>query len=233
MLGFTRRLLTIAAAVSLGGALASCSADHRQDRAEHAFSALPSESIVTTDDPTSSPAIEPASASASPTKKTEASPAAFEEEGVGIAGSPEAGRSVAIDPDAGEDKPFDGGKPSLHGIALGDTDASVKKRFGAAALQYALPGDDATIDIWEYEGFSVGFTAEGVVSYVEVTSSEVETGISGLKTGIPGAKAADALEIAPRSGVHVLTANVSGGWLKLDLDPDTHDVLSIKLIGTP
>lgn len=235
MLGYSRRLPAIATIVVLSGVLVSCGGnDLRNSAPESTIPATSTPSVFAASpsaEPTGSPAMETAF-SPSPSAYAPASGKTGEEEGVGIAGSPE-----AIDPPAtgraDGDKPFDGGRPSLHGIALGDSDASVEERFGEAGLQYALPGDGETLDMWEYDGFSVGYTADGAVNYIEITSPGVSTGIAGLKAGMPGARAADLLDIANHPDMHVLTQDVSGGWLKLDLDPDTHAVLSIKLLGTP
>lgn len=234
MLGYSRRLPAIATIVVLCGVLVSCGGNDRPFSASESTSPATSAPSVFAPSPTSeatgTPGLDGAISPSPPI--VDAAIGTAEEDGVGIAGSPE-----ASDPPAGGrsdgDKPFDGGRPTLHGIALGDSDASVEERFGAAGLQYALPGDGETIDIWEYDGFSVGFDPDGAVDYVEISSPGVSTGIAGLKAGIPGAQAADLLDIPNHPDMHVLTLDVSGGWLKLDLDPDTHAVLSIKLLGTP
>ncbi len=131
-----------------------------------------------------------------------------------------------------QETPFDSGHPMLNGIGFDDTIGSIEQRFGRTEARYELPGDQATIDMREYPGFAVGFDGNGNVVYVELTSSEAPTGITGLKLGMPGQEAAELLEILDHPGSHVLTMDLSEGWLKLDLDPDTHEVLSIKLIGS-
>lgn len=133
--------------------------------------------------------------------------------------------------DASEDQHFDPARPSLLGIALFDTDSSVAERFGNAYVPYTLPGDGSAIDMWEYPGYAFGYDESGRVVYIEISSDDVATGIMGLHTGMSGEEAAKLLEIAYHPDLHVLTLELNEGWLKLDLDPDTHEVLSIKLIA--
>ncbi len=126
---------------------------------------------------------------------------------------------------------FQPNSPSLGSLALGATDKEVFKQYGLPADTYPLPGDNLTIEIWEYDGFSVGLNANNQVVYVEIISSDVNTGIKGLLSGMDGSKAAQLLGIATEDQTNVLAVEVTGGWLKLDLDPDTQQVLSIKLLS--
>lgn len=130
-----------------------------------------------------------------------------------------------------EDPLFDSQSPSLAGIHLGNTDKSVVKRFGPPIDTYQLPGDgEQSIEIWEYKGISIGLNAQDKVVYVEINSSQVDTGIRGLSFGMNGDDAARLLETPHDERTNVVTAQVSGGWMKLDLDPDTRKVLSLKLL---
>lgn len=129
-----------------------------------------------------------------------------------------------------EAKAFQPRSPSLAGIRFDMTSKEVADRLGAAKDTYPLPGDERTIEIWEYEGLSIGLDDRDRVAYVEISSSEVNTEIKGMQLGIDGAQAAELLGLETDERTNVLTAEVSGGWLKLDLDPDTRKVLSLRLI---
>lgn len=120
--------------------------------------------------------------------------------------------------------------PKLGGLTFGSTSREVHERHGVPDDIYMLPADLALVDIWEYDGLSVGFL-DGSVVYIEVASSKVNTGITGLRTGISGVDAAQLLHIADSQTAHVMTVDVDNGWLKLDLDAQTNEVLSIKLIS--
>lgn len=87
------------------------------------------------------------------------------------------------------------------------------------------------MNIWEYDGYSIGFNDKSKVVYVEITSSDVGTGIQQLQYGMKGSEAAELLGIPTEDQSNVLALEVSGGWLKLDLDPDTQQVLSLKLLS--
>lgn len=232
MLRYGTRLLAIVSAVAVCAALTACNADaQRPVAAEPSASASHEASWIATGPAPSQQAATEVAAVASPSDVPSPSDDASNGDGVGASGASPSDPESGEDAGAAKDQPFDPGNPALHGIALHDSDASVAEKFGAASAQYALPGEGETIDVWEYAGFSVGFDGNGQVVYVEIASGEVPTGIAGLRTGIAGAEAADLLEIADHPDSHVLTMDLADGWLKLDLDPDTHEVLSIKLIG--
>lgn len=231
MLGYVKRWTAMLTIAAWSAALVSCGSINEQsaaseptDFATHAHNlATPtpeSQNLVAV----SSPGIP------TQTESPKATPESDSGVGVSNARAPEPAPSDGDD--AALETPFDSGHPMLHGIGFQDNVASVEQRFGSADSTYDLPGENATIDMREYAGFAVGFDKDGNVVYVELNSSEVPTGISGLKLGMTGDKAAELLEILDHPDSHVLTMNLAEGWLKLDLDPDTHEVLSIKLIGS-
>jgi hypothetical protein len=127
--------------------------------------------------------------------------------------------------------PFQPNSPSLAGISLGDSDKDVVKHYGLPAGTYPLPGDKQTVDIWEYAGFSIGLNTSNQVVYVEITSPDVDSGIKGLLSGMKGAQAAQILGVENDEHTNVLAAEVTGGWFKIDLDPETRQVLSLKLLS--
>jgi hypothetical protein len=127
--------------------------------------------------------------------------------------------------------PFQSSSPSLAGISLGASEKDVVQHYGLPAGTYPLPGDKQTVEIWEYAGFSIGLNTSNQVVYVEITSSGVDTGIEGLLSGMKGAQAAQILGIENDEHTNVLAAEVTGGWFKIDLDPETRQVLSLKLLS--
>jgi hypothetical protein len=126
---------------------------------------------------------------------------------------------------------FNTAYPSLAGISLGASEKDVVNRFGLPADTYDLPGEKLSIEIWEYEGFSIGLNADHSVVYIEIISDNVNTGFQGLRSGMSGSQAAQLLGVASDAQTNVLTLEVTGGWIKLDLDPDSHVVLSLKLLS--
>ncbi|MCD9025601.1 hypothetical protein [Cohnella silvisoli] len=174
----------------------------------------------------SEPSVAPVSASSSAAPKTDKTPASTVPvaEVSPIQPSP---TEIVLPPE----NSFQRNSPSLGGIKLGASDKAVYKQYGLPKETYSLPGDNQTIEIWEYAGVSVGLNASNQVVYVEITSSDVNTGIQGLVSGMKGSEAAHLLGVENDDQTNVLSVEVTGGWFKIDLDPDTQQVLSLKLLG--
>ncbi|MFC5470050.1 hypothetical protein ACFPPD_15140 [Cohnella suwonensis] len=132
--------------------------------------------------------------------------------------------------DSAKESTYNPKAPSLANVKLGDSDKTIVKKYGLPIETYPLPGDDRTIVIWEYDGLSVGFDEAFAVVYVEVYAETAKTNIRGLKLGMDGADAAKLLGIPIDGMTNVLTAKVAGGWMKIDLDPDSRAVLTIRLL---
>lgn len=126
---------------------------------------------------------------------------------------------------------FNSASPSLAGILLDASEKDVYTRFGLPIATYDLPGEMQPIEIWEYDGFSIGLNSDHAVVYVEIISNKVNTGILGLSNGMNGSQAAQLLGVPSDAQTNVITVEVKGGWFKLDLDPDSQTVLSMKLLS--
>jgi hypothetical protein len=127
--------------------------------------------------------------------------------------------------------PFQPDLPSLARICLGVSDKVVVQLYGLPAGTYPLPSEKQSVDIWEYAGFSIGLNTNNRVVYIEITSSDVDTGIEGLLSGMNGAQAAQILGVDDDTDTNVLAVEVTGGWFKIDLDPETRQVMSLKLLS--
>ena len=218
------RLTAVLTITALSAVLASCGSINEQSTASE-----PSDTIAYAHQ-IAAPSSETQDLSAVPWPSSSATHSGDSGVEVSNAQTPEPSRTD--DGKTVQEAPFDSGHPMLNGIGFHDSVKSVEQRFGPPDTRYDIPGDHSTIDMREYPGFAVGFGGDGTIVYIELTSSEAPTGITGLKLGMPGQQAAELLEILYYPDSHVLTMDLSGGWLKLDLDPDTHEVLSIKLIGS-
>ncbi|MFC5702814.1 hypothetical protein ACFPVX_16050 [Cohnella faecalis] len=221
-------------AVLLGLMLASCSQKpESRTTPPSEDTTVPSSAQAATDEPVSSPSTitliedEPSeSPASSPTGETIAEPSPSSA-GVGAANaSPDLKK-----PAEEEGRSFSSSDPELAAIRLSETEASVTKKLGLPAESFTLPGDKTSTEMWEYDGITVGFGHDHRIVYVEVTSSEIATGIQGLQLGTTAKKAAHALGLDVPQRSNVLTAEIAGGSLKLDLDPDSRTVISIKLIA--
>lgn len=122
-------------------------------------------------------------------------------------------------------------KPMLMGIQLSDSMDKVVRKFGKPSSEYTLDDDRDPITIYEYPGFLVSFNKVHSVVCVEIVSQELQSGLNGLK---PGQKVKDAEKALGRPDTHThyaLSYKASGTVLKLDLDPKTGTIQSIKLFA--
>ncbi|QJD81896.1 hypothetical protein [Cohnella herbarum] len=179
----------------------------------------PEEAIIQTMDP---PAVTPEPSQPAASKHPDAASPPVEVSTI---------QPKSTEPEDAPNPAFQPKSPSLASIKLGVSDKEVVKRYGLPSDTYLLPGDKQTVNIWEYDGYSIGLNDKDKVVYVEISSSGVNTGIQGLLYGMSGSEAAQLLGIPNEDHTNVLALEVSGGWLKLDLDPDTQKVLSLKLLS--
>jgi hypothetical protein len=126
---------------------------------------------------------------------------------------------------------FDPKHPSLAGITLGMDEKEVLRKLGEPSQKYDLPEEENVVHMHEYDGLSVGFGAKNRVVYVEIAKAGVDTGLEGIQIGTEGREAAAALGDDFASDTQVLSRDVARGMVKVDLDPATRTVLSVKLIG--
>jgi len=143
--------------------------------------------------------------------------------------------SASLEDDPADGTPEEDGTPeaqrsSLNGIALGTSIHETIKRFGPPLGRYTLPDGGRIVEMNEYVGLTVGF-ADGKAVYVEIYSPEVPTGIHGLAVGGSAEDAARAVGAVNDPFSNVLIAEVEGGILKVDLDPETRTVISVRLIA--
>lgn len=124
---------------------------------------------------------------------------------------------------------FDASAPSLMGIAIGTNMAVVYERFGEPVQSYPLPGDseDPAV-VRSYPGFAIG-ERDNKVLFVEVSTRSVNPGLSGLRLGDMSGDAAAKLGKPTSESEFVMSYAANGSILKLDIDPDTKKIISMKL----
>jgi len=126
---------------------------------------------------------------------------------------------------------FDAKRPTLAGLSLGMKRGDVARRLGSPAQEYDLPDGSETVRMCEYANVTVGYGPDDAVVYVEVSEPGTDSGLIGIQVGQSGKQAAGALGLAFTAETRVLAKAARGGTLKVDLDPSTQTVLSVKLIG--
>ncbi|TNJ65273.1 hypothetical protein FE784_15745 [Paenibacillus hemerocallicola] len=122
-------------------------------------------------------------------------------------------------------------KPSLMGIRLTDTKAAVKQKFDEPVSEFEMDDEKDPLTVFEYEGFAVGFNTAGKVEFIEITSKDVNAGLGGLRLGQKVKDAETALGKPDTNTTYALHYKADGTILKLDIDPKTEAIQSIKLFA--
>lgn len=120
-------------------------------------------------------------------------------------------------------------KPLLMGVAIGDTKDNTVKLHGSPAGSYTMEDAVEPITVSEYNGFYVGYNKKLLVEFVEIADGSVDPGLNGLRLGQSTAAAVAALGKPDASTDYVMTYKTKEAILKLDVDPKTKLVQSIKL----
>ncbi|MFD0619989.1 hypothetical protein ACFQZR_21185 [Paenibacillus sp. GCM10027629] len=128
-----------------------------------------------------------------------------------------------------EEPAFDPQNPKLAGIALSESKDKITNKLGKPSDHYKMDDEDAPLEIYEYNGMSIGFNTSNTVEFVEVFQKEVATGLRGIRINQHADQVIKALGKPDRETDYVISYNAKDALLKLDVDPMTHLVQSIKL----
>ncbi len=120
-------------------------------------------------------------------------------------------------------------KPTLMGCYLYEPLQNVALKFGEPLEQFEMSDDQGTLQVWNYNGFAVGFDANEEVKFIEVSSDAINPGLNGLKIGSTSEAAIELLGMPDVNTTFVLNYFSEQAVLKLDLDPETGVIHSIKL----
>lgn len=123
---------------------------------------------------------------------------------------------------------FDPAVPTLMGVAIGDAAASIGQRFGEPTSTSVLPDDAVEASVLNFPGFTIGVRNQKVL-FVEVSTRSINPGLNGLRLGDELASATEKLGQPTTSSEFVVTYAGNGSILKLDVDPDTKQIHSMKL----
>ncbi|RXZ80166.1 hypothetical protein EBB07_19605 [Paenibacillaceae bacterium] len=124
---------------------------------------------------------------------------------------------------------WDSALPKLNSLAIGDSKESVVKRFGEPNESYTLADEKESLTVSEYNGFSVGFNDTHRIQFIEIYDANVATGLNGLGIGDAEDAALKALGKPNSHTSYLLGYKAAGALLKLDLDPKSKEIISIKL----
>ncbi|MFS0837658.1 hypothetical protein [Paenibacillus sp. 1P03SA] len=119
--------------------------------------------------------------------------------------------------------------PALMGVTLGTPKDEVLNLFGKAKNMFVMDEDPQSVTVYEYGSFSVGFNVFDRLEFVQIQSADIDPGLGGLRLGQSADEAANVLGKPDNRTDYVLTYKARNTVLKLDLDPESHVIQSIKL----
>jgi hypothetical protein len=120
-------------------------------------------------------------------------------------------------------------KPTLMGLQLNTSKSTVITKFGEPQNQHKLEDDGGVINVMNYDDFSVGLNTDNQVEYIEVQTDEIDPGLGGIKVGSTSSDVIDKLGKPSSNSSYVMSYNSPGAVLKLDVDIDLDQIISIKL----
>ncbi|MFC0329711.1 hypothetical protein ACFOLF_31045 [Paenibacillus sepulcri] len=121
--------------------------------------------------------------------------------------------------------------PKLRQISIADSQASLDKLLGQPSESYSLDDGGDELTVHEYKGYSIGFDASKKVKFIEVFESDAVTDLNGLRVGDSEKTALTLLGKPETHTSSVIAYKASGALLKLDLDPENNQIISIKLFA--
>ncbi|NHN31202.1 DUF4309 domain-containing protein [Paenibacillus sp. S3N08] len=123
-------------------------------------------------------------------------------------------------------------KPTLIGLTLNTSMDKVVATFGKPKEQFIMDEENDPITVYDYTDFLIGFNKQKQLRFIDIRSAEINPGLNGLKLGQSTSKVYEALGKPDSNTSFVFTYNSTGAVLKLDVDPKTDKVNSIKLFTT-
>jgi len=119
----------------------------------------------------------------------------------------------------------------LLGLAIGDTKETVIGKFGKPASEFVMDDGKEPVTVFEYETFDVGFDKSGKLEFIDVHSADIDPGLGGVRLGDKATDAIKLLGEPDTNSTFVISYNNGGTVLKLDIDPKTEIIQSIKLFA--
>jgi hypothetical protein len=120
-------------------------------------------------------------------------------------------------------------QPEIMGLSVGELQEKVLTQYGKPIESYVMDDQTEPLTVYAYEGFSVGFNSGKEIQFIDVSSVKVNPGLSGIRLGQSSAQALEILGKPDKNTSYVVSYNTKTAILKLDIDPKTKTIQSIKL----
>ncbi|HEX7057646.1 MAG TPA: DUF4309 domain-containing protein [Bacilli bacterium] len=126
---------------------------------------------------------------------------------------------------------FNADKPALMGFTVGAKLADVTERFGKPSDTYTMDDPQEPLQVYDFPGFSFGFDANKKVVFITVSSPDINPGLNGVRIGQTVQQAIEALGEPNTNTDYVIAYTAGGVVLKMDIDPSSDTITSIKLFA--
>jgi outer membrane murein-binding lipoprotein Lpp len=126
---------------------------------------------------------------------------------------------------------FNTKQPKIMGLAIGELQEKVITLYGKPLESYIMDDPTEPVTVYTYDGFSIGFNAAKEILFIDVSSAKVNPDLNGLRLGQTSTQALEALGKPDKNTSYVISYNTKTAILKLDIDPKTKSIQSIKLFG--
>ncbi|NOU97902.1 DUF4309 domain-containing protein [Paenibacillus sp. LMG 31456] len=145
--------------------------------------------------------------------------------------TPDSKPAAATKPKIDIQDPYNQEKPTLLGLTLNTSLDKVTTKYGKPKSQFVMEDDSDPITVYDYTDFLVGFNQKNLLQFIDIRSSDINPGLNGLKLGQSTNDVFKTLGKPDSNTSFVLTYKSTGAVLKLDIDPKTDKVNSIKLFA--
>ncbi|GIP33960.1 hypothetical protein [Paenibacillus sp. J2TS4] len=222
MYPFTQRVVLVGLAVAAITVLSAC-----QSEGSHAQPAPTP--LTTTDQPTEASTVPPTPVSDPP-----------------VADAPVNGTQIShpqetATPTGDKEKPsakprpeieaYDSQRPMLMGLSIADKRETAIDNFGEPDSEFVMDDPNDPITVMDYTDFTVGINHAGSIEFISIESQDIDPGLNGLKLGQKASDAIDALGEPDTNTNYVIAYSNEATVLKLDIDPKTAKIQSIKLFN--
>lgn len=127
--------------------------------------------------------------------------------------------------------PYNPTNPTLMGFTINQSKDEFTTKFGMPRDEFLMPDDRDPITVYLYEGFSAGFNNRNQIAFIDVHISTVDPGLNGFRLGQSTDEAIRALGKPDTNTEFVLNYISDKVILKMDVDPNANQVISIKLFA--
>lgn len=126
---------------------------------------------------------------------------------------------------------YDPDFPTLMGFTVNSIMDHVIDRFGKPLNESIMNDGTEPLQIYEYPGFVFGANTAEQIVFIEVNSTEVNPGLNNLHIGQNVEHARKSLGTPDSLNEYVMIYSSNNLIMKLDIDPNTSTIRSIKLFA--